>query len=100
MIRRQKPPQIAHEEVADPVAIQINRLDVGRVWDPRDHTEGGLGFIRAPDHDAAVPHVRRDDLQALVAVIVEQPHVCHGGRRRRVLGRGCGPAAELQRAIG
>ena len=38
VIRWQEPPEIADEEVADPVTIQIDRLDVGRVRNARDHT--------------------------------------------------------------
>ena len=75
--------EVGDEEVAAPVLVEIDRLDVGGVAQPGDRLQR-VGILGQAEQHGAGPHLAGEDVEALVAVHVEQPHVRDGdGARRR-----------------
>ena len=80
--------QVGDEEVAAAVLVEVDRLDVGGVAQPGDRLQR-VGVLGEAEQHRAGPHLAGQDVETLVAVHVEQPHVRDGDGAGR---RGAGTA--------
>ena len=82
VIARQELAEVGHQQILDPVAIEIDGLAAGRIRQLRNRREAGRWIVGAAQKHHAVPHVAHDQLQPRVAVQIHQFDVGHDRRGR------------------